>query len=54
MNEFLSNQNKDTIIKRSGCPIKKINYDEYEFIHKSFFEYFVACNIIDNLKIQNN
>jgi len=50
---FFSQLDEDSIQLRSGCPLKRVG-NQYSFIHKSFFEFFVAQKILRQAKVSLN
>ena len=47
---FFSQLDEESIQLRSGCPLRRVG-NQYSFIHKSFFEFFVAQKILRQAKV---
>lgn len=52
--DFFTLTDKDTQQARSGCPLKKVDNNQYKFIHKSIMEYFVSRQLLDVLGDKDN
>ena len=50
---YFEDHNREIVIARNGCPLRKIGDDRYAFIHKSFLEYFIADGILETITNKN-
>ena len=50
---YFEDHNREIVMARNGCPLRKIGDYRYAFIHKSFLEYFVADGVLEIITHKN-